>query len=302
MQAVVERVLNLLIYLLDSPRPVTAGDVRRTVAGYEDQSDEAFSRMFERDKDVLRRLGVPIKREALDAWEIDFGYTVSPEEYAVSDPGLTPSEMAALSVSARMVRLGDTESASGLMKLGGLDVSAGLEPLAANLGDDADKLGRIFDAIGERRRISFDYRGTPRTLAPYGVAHRRGHWYMVGQTDKGDRMYRVDRMSDVEAGVEAGVFSRPAGFDARSIDIRNPWEVGGDSGVVASVEFNDEVAWWAARTLGLPEQTRSFTSDVSVANLDAFVSWIISFGDRARVVGPQEVIEALLARLDGAMP
>ena len=52
MQNVVERVLNLLIYLLESPTPVTAEDVRHTVLGYDAQTDEAFHRMFERDKDV----------------------------------------------------------------------------------------------------------------------------------------------------------------------------------------------------------------------------------------------------------
>ena len=50
MQNVVERVINLLIYLLDSPNPVTADQVRQTVAGYGEQSDDAFHRMFERDK------------------------------------------------------------------------------------------------------------------------------------------------------------------------------------------------------------------------------------------------------------
>src|SRR5690554_6802183 len=86
---VVERVLNLLIYLLESPRPVTADDVRYTVQGYSDQGDDAFHRMFERDKDVLRRLGVPIKQEALDEWNVEFGYTVDPEEYALADLRLT---------------------------------------------------------------------------------------------------------------------------------------------------------------------------------------------------------------------
>ena len=82
MQSVVERVLNLLIYLLESPTPVTSNQVRNTVHGYADQTDEAFHRMFERDKQVLRRLGVPLKLEALDVWEIDEGYTVDPDEYA----------------------------------------------------------------------------------------------------------------------------------------------------------------------------------------------------------------------------
>ena len=122
MQNVVERVLNLLIYLLESPAPVTAEDVRRTVLGYDEQTDEAFHRMFERDKDVLRKLGVPLSRHPLDAWEVDYGYTVDPDEYAIPDPGLTQDERVALSVAARMVRLGGSHAGlDALLKLGGIE-------------------------------------------------------------------------------------------------------------------------------------------------------------------------------------
>ena len=107
MQSVVERVINLLIYLLESLAPVTADQIRQTVPGYDQSSDEAFHRMFERDKDVLRKLGVPLDRQAMDAWEIDFGYTVDPARYAIADPHLTEEEMAALSLASRMVRLGE---------------------------------------------------------------------------------------------------------------------------------------------------------------------------------------------------
>ncbi len=57
MQNVVERVLNLLIYLLESPHPVTAEDVRQTVAGYDDQNDEAFHRSKSTPGASSRRCG-----------------------------------------------------------------------------------------------------------------------------------------------------------------------------------------------------------------------------------------------------
>ena len=81
------------------------GEIRQTVAGYDQASDEAFQRMFERDKDVLRRLGVPLEREALDAWEVDYGYTIDPEAYAIPDPGLTEEERVALSVAGMALAL-----------------------------------------------------------------------------------------------------------------------------------------------------------------------------------------------------
>lgn len=302
MQSVVERVLNLLIYLLESPNPVNADDVRHTVAGYDDQRDEAFHRMFERDKDVLRRLGVPIKREALDAWEIDFGYTVDPDEYAVPDPGLSHEERVALSVAARMVRLGGSHvGLDALLKLGGIERGVGIEPLGADLGEEADSLGTLFGAITEHRSIVFNYRGKSRNLNPYGMAHRRGHWYLLGGGHGGERLYRIDRVDDIEVAEEAGTFTKPRDFDAKSIMDLQPWETGSDPQVEAEVRFDPEVAWWAARTLGLDEPKGELRAKVPVANRDAFIGWILSFGDSAEVLGPPEIREAIRSNVDAAV-
>lgn len=302
MQNVVERTLNLLIYLLESTEPVTADDVRNTVAGYDDQTDDAFHRMFERDKDVLRRLGVPIRREAMDAWEVDFGYTVDPDEYAIPDPRLTQDERAALSVAARMVRLGGSHAGlDALIKLGGVERGVGLEPIGADLGAEADILGVLFGAITARRRIEFEYRGNPRQLNPYGMAHRRGHWYLVGESDKGERVYRIDRIEHLVASEKTNTFKKPRGFDVRSIMDSQPWETGSDPEIVAEIRFDAAVAWWAARTLGLDDPEGDLVTSVPVMNRDAFIGWILSFGDAAVVLSPDEIREEIRARVGAAV-
>lgn len=302
MQSVVERVLNLLIFLLETPRPVTAEEVRRTVAGYGEQSDEAFHRMFERDKDVLRRLGVPLKMEALDAWEVDFGYTVDPGEYALADPGLSNEERVALSVAARMVRLGGSPSGlDALLKLGGVERGVGLEPLGADLGAGSDRLGDLFAAVAERRRIEFDYRGTSRKLDPYGLAHRRGHWYLVGAGPEGERVFRIERIEELEIGDEPAAFDKPKRFDVRRAVDTQPWEAGHDPLIEAEVEFAPEVSWWAARTLGLPDPNGRLSATVPVANHDAFVGWVLSFGEHAEVTSPPELREEIRHRVEAAV-
>jgi proteasome accessory factor B len=302
MQNVVERVLNLLIYLLESSVPVTSNDIRNTVHGYADQTDEAFHRMFERDKQVLRRLGVPLKMEAIDAWEIDEGYTVDPEEYAIPDPGLNQEERVALSVAARMVRLGGTEAGMGaLIKLGGVERGAGLEPLGADLGEGAEVLGDLFGAVTERRKIEFEYRGHQRPVEPYGLAHRRGHWYLVGNTPDGERMYRVDRISDLRVGAEPAAFAKPKGFDMRRAVASQPWEAGPDPETKTTVRFDPEVAWWAARSLGVPEPKGELTTTVSVTNRDAFIGWLLSFGASAEVVSPDEMRASVASRVEDAL-
>jgi len=302
MQNVVERVLNLLIYLLESPNPVTSNDIRNTVHGYADQSDEAFHRMFERDKQVLRRLGVPLKLEALDVWEIDEGYTVDPEEYAIPDPKLSQEERLALSVAGRLVRLGGTEAGAGaIIKLGGMERGDGLEPLGADLGEGVEVLGELFGAITERRKVEFDYRGHVRPVEPYGIAHRRGHWYLVGNTPDGERMYRVDRIRDLSVGETRDAFTKPKGFDIRAVVDSQPWEAGTDPEIETTVRFDAEVSWWAARSLGLPEPTDELTTTVAVANRDAFVGWVLSFGAAAEVMAPQEMRDAVAARVGEAL-
>jgi proteasome accessory factor B len=302
-QNVVERVLNLLIYLLESPVPVTADDVRHTVHGYGDQSDEAFHRMFERDKDLLRTLGVPIDLEALDAWEVDYGYTVDPEKYAIPDPGLTEEERVALSVAARMVRLGGPNAGlDGLLKLGGVELGAGIEPLGADLGAEASVLGDLFLAVTERRRLEFTYKGSKRRLDPLGIAHRRGHWYVVGWTEEGERLYRVDRMSDLVVGDEPDSFKRPRGFDVKHAMSNHPWETGSDQTVPATVRFDADVAWWAARTLGAKvTDDGTLVHVLPVANRDAFIGWVLSFGASAEVLAPAELRAEILNRVNSAL-
>jgi proteasome accessory factor B len=303
MQNVVERVINLLIYLLESPEPVTASDIRHTVAGYGQDSDEAFHRMFERDKDLLKRLGVPLEMKALDSWEIDFGYTVDPAKYALPDPGLTEAERVALAVAARMVRLGGANAGlAGLLKLGGVERDTGIEPLGADLGAEASALGELFLAVTERRKVEFSYGGERRGVDPYGMAHGRGHWYLVGRSAAGERVFRVDRMSEIEVGKDTSVFERPKRFDVKKSMRSNPWEAGTDEVVSASVRFDGGLAWWAARTLDVdPPATGPLEAQVKVANRDAFIGWILGFGPDAEVLGPPELRDAVLERVEAAV-
>jgi predicted DNA-binding transcriptional regulator YafY len=259
--------------------------------------------MFERDKEVLRRLGIPLERQALDGFEVDFGYRVDPEKYALPDPGLTEEERFALSVAARMVRLGGGNAGlEGLNKLGGVERGVGLEPLGADLGAESEILGDLFRAVTERRIIQFRYRDDGRKLRPYGLAHSRGHWYLAGDGSDGPRVFRVDRMADLEVGDEPTAFTRPAGFDIRATMVSQPWDLGSEPKTVAKVRFDPEVAWWAARTLGVSAvDDKPLEVDLPVSNADAFVGWILSFGASAEVVSPDELRAEIRSRVQAAV-
>jgi len=295
-QKVIERALNLLAFLLTAGRPVTADEIRVTVAGYGQAEDEAFRRMFERDKDLLRRLGIPLELKAMDAWEVEFGYVIPDEAYALADPGLTDDERAALLLAAQAVRFGGQPAGpDAILKLGGAPLGNGGEPLAADLGDGRF-LPDVYRAVAEHRTLAFRYRGRDRLIHPYGLVHRRGHWYVVGPEASDPetvKAFRLDRADGFDVGETAEAFQRPPGFRAGDVIPETPWETGAAS-VEATVVFDAEVAWLAERQLGRRatiehDDDGRLLATVPVAGERAFLGWLIGFEDHAELLGPPEL-------------
>jgi predicted DNA-binding transcriptional regulator YafY len=134
------------------------------------------------------------------------------------------------------------------------------------------------------------------------MGHRRGHWYVVGDGPEGERLYRVDRMSGLDVGDRPNAFERPKRFDVKTAMSNHPWEAGTDETVTASVRFDPEVSWWAARTLGLAARDGvPLECEVPVANRDAFIGWVLSFGEGAEVLGPEGLRQEIKARVDAAL-
>lgn len=304
MHRVIERILNLLAFLLTVGRPVSADEIRHTVAGYDQDTDEAFRRTFERDKDLLRMIGVPLRMDYTDAWEVEQGYVVRPEEYALPDPGLTDEERRALWLASRVARLGGSSGSIGaIYKLGGTPVADSGDALAADLGSDADTLATLFTALGERRKLRFDYRGEKRTVEPLGLVHRMGHWYLIARTKGERRTYRVDRMTAVEPRGESGAFERPKGFRVADAVPDAPWEAGQEA-MTATVRFDPDVAWWARRQVGrrasvADDADGGVTVTMPVASSGAFIGWLIGFGASAEVLGPEPLREAFVSHVRG---
>jgi proteasome accessory factor B len=307
MQKVIERILNLLAYLLTVDRPVTADEIRHTVAGYDRERDAAFHRTFERDKDLLRRLGIPIEREATDVFEVEFGYVVHDDRYALEDPGLTDEERTALALAVQAVGFGGRPSGQeALMKLGGAVGSLDGTELGADLGEQAETVAAAFAAISERRTLSFGYRGRDRRVRPYGLVHRRGHWYLVAADIDGEdvKVYRLDRTTALVAGDRAGTFTPPDGFTPADAVLHHPWDAGPDA-ATASVVFDEEVAWIAERELGPNTAIErgsdgSITATIEIAEPAAFLGWLVGFEDHAEIMGPPELRTRYLSLVDGS--
>lgn len=300
MNRVLERLLNLLAFLRTVGRPVDIDEIRFTVAGYDRDNDQAFRRMFERDKSLLRGAGVPLDTVVIDEFTQQLGYELAPDRFEMADPGLDDEERAALWLAARMVRLGGTDIGPAFHKIGGEgDREPDAGPLA-NLGGEAEAMAELFDAITTRRRVSVTYRERRRELEPLGLLHRRGHWYLVADSRGERRVFRVDRADDW-----AGI-GEPNAFDPPEIDLSTalpdaPWETG-EERVAATVRFDDDVAWWVRRQL--PDVEFEPVDGGAIAILDvgsreAFLGWLLDLGPAAEVLGPAELREAVVARIRG---
>ncbi|MHB8670916.1 MAG: helix-turn-helix transcriptional regulator [Acidimicrobiales bacterium] len=299
-----ERLINLVAALLDTERPLTVSEVSERVAGYPD-SPTAFHRAFERDKETLRELGVPIERERLHDRGDDSaqeGYRIRREAYEMADPGLDPDELAALHLAASAVHLEGAHGLPALWKLGGVVAEQGPAPAVATL-PGAVHLDALFRAVSERRRASFGYHGRPRSVDPHGLAFRNGHWYLAGwDHDAGeDRSFRLDRIeSEVSVGEETGAFSRPPGPPGAPAP---PWQLGNEPMARARLAVDGDQAGWAVGQLG-PAAVRERNEDgsvvleVEVTNRPAFRSFVLGFLDHAEVLGPPDLRNEVVSWLE----
>jgi proteasome accessory factor B len=220
-----ERLLNLVIALVNTNAAMTKQQVRSAVAGYSDApSDDAFERMFERDKDMLRALGIPVVTVGTGGHTDELGYRIDQDAYALPSIDLTPAELGVLSLAAQFWqdKTLQTDINRAMVKLRAAgagdpsaDALAGLAPSVRAVGD---AYGPLMEAIEARRAVSFSYRaaydGVVRTrhVEPWRIAARDGGWYLMC-FDRDRQAPRVFRVSRIESRVKvvgpAGAYDIP---------------------------------------------------------------------------------------------
>ena len=113
-----ERLLGLVVCLLSTSRYLSADQVRAAVPGYPEQ-DDLFKRMFERDKEDLRELGVPLETGLNHPFDDDPGYRIRQQAYELPELRLEADEAAVLGLAARVWRRAELAGAAAgaLLKL-----------------------------------------------------------------------------------------------------------------------------------------------------------------------------------------
>jgi proteasome accessory factor B len=309
-----ERLVNLVLCLLSTRQYLTAERIRAAVPGYETEpsdarGDDAFKRMFERDKAELRELGVPLETGRNSAFDTEDGYRIARGDYELPEISLAPDEAAAVGLAARLWQsAGLAEAARGaLLKLraagiemdpvGELDVEPRLDATEAALHP-------CLDAVQTGRAVTFDYRkrasdaGQRREVEPWGVVSWRGRWYLVGH-DREREAARCFRMSRVVGAV------RPIGPE-RAVKVPTGIDL---VGYVSAADPRERrgVARMRVRTgtaTGLRRMSRLVESGPDADVLETWYvdpEWIADriagHGPAVVVLDPPEVRDAVVRRL-----
>lgn len=296
-----ERLLNLTATLLDTRRPLTLDELAERLEPAYPEDKSARRRAFERDKETLRELGIPITVETLSNLGGEAGYRIHPDDYYLPALELTADERAALHVAVSAVRLVGGAAREGLRKLGGLEGS-GAAPLAELQVTPA--LPDLFDAVSKRRTVEFEYRGEPRRLDPYGVVHRFGHWYVVGRDRDRDapRAFRIDRIDGTPRVGEPRAFEPPEGVDPIDFVRDDPLAYGDAQPIEARVLVDAPRAAWVVDQLGEEAVVErradgAVVVSLSVVNREAFRRWVLDLLEHAEVLEPAELRADLVSWL-----
>jgi proteasome accessory factor B len=202
-----ERLVNLTIALLATKRYLTKAEIFKNVAGYSGDA-EAKDRMFERDKDDLRSLGITIELGSFDPlFEDEAGYRIKPENYELQLKNLDATSIALLSQAGKMWReaaLGQSAQ-SGLRKLRSIGVNSDIESvieLTTSSYSAPEQLPDLIDAITSRQVITFEYLNQEftsqvRRVHPYRLSNSLGYWYLIAwDVEKSAlRTFRLDRFN-----------------------------------------------------------------------------------------------------------
>ena len=198
-----ERMLNLLFVLLNSSTPLTREQIRERVPGYGD-SNEAFERMFERDKAALRELAIPLETKPVDLFHDDvLGYRIDRSDWLMPEISLSAQERTYLSLAASAWQSAQLSSAAK-QAVTSVDAREQHDSLnvPVSLAKGRRHIAEILSAIANGKTVTFDYVGLKnsevvrRTIDPWRALLHSGHWYLIGfDQDKGEvRSFRTDRI------------------------------------------------------------------------------------------------------------
>lgn len=302
-----ERMLDLVIALAHTRHRMTKAEIRAKVRGYDpDGSTEAFERMFERDKEQLRQLGIPIVTLTDAVHEDEIGYRIDTAAYSLPPIDLTPAQMGVLSLAAEVWQDSTFDSAArrGLTKLKAVtDAAASTGTgVTLRLRGPEPAMDELLAAIAERTPVRFRYRAAysgevaVRTVEPWRIYARDRGWYLVGHDrDRGaQRSFRTARIiGKVQKLGEPGSVVIPEDrVPTPERVFRVPVRLAVRPEGAAALRARGEVV----DSLETAGNVRDVVA-LEVSDVEYLADEIAGYGDTVVVLEPAELREAVLRRL-----
>ena len=297
-----ERMLNLLFVLLNSSVPLTREQIRERVPGY-GESNEAFERMFERDKAALRDLAIPVETKPVDLFHDDVvGYRINRKDWLMPEITLTSQERTylALAASAWQTAQQRTAAQQAVRRISAQE-QENLPVVPISLAKGRKHIPELLTAISAGHTVSFDYVGTldatavKRTVDPWRALLHSGHWYLVGfDQDKGEtRIFRTDRIVGEITETKQNVLEpMPKDFDIASLV--SDWDVvdhGKYTAIINLKPGKGASLRLLATQIAVGEEWDTLT--IPYFHDSAIVGLIASSCDVARVLEPKSLHEAV---------
>jgi proteasome accessory factor B len=314
-----ERILQLLLFLIGSARPVTRAEIFAAIRSYKTSNAAAGLRKFERDKKELRELGVPIT----ETDDLSDAYRIERRAYELPPLSLTEDERAALALAA-----GAIDNRSGLAyrelleeALRKLSYASGLTgPAKApsqvlvslssrTQGKPMRKhLATLTTAVETQKRVTLIYADitgsrAERSVDPYALAYTAGDWQLVGfcHLRKAPRTFRIDRIVRLKVAPKPGTpdFVRPESWNLQSYVQRSPWlfKNGNEPVMKVVIDIGPERVWMVQEDFG-PEATRSkpdsegwIQVSFQSGNQQYIVTRVLDACGQLRIVSPKSLRE-----------
>ncbi len=301
-----ERLINLTLALLATKRYLKKSEILANVAGYEG-SPESQDRMFERDKDDLRSLGIDIEVGDLDIFfEDEPGYRIAQNSYELNITELTPRDLALLSVAANYWNgsILAADAQSGIRKLNSLGIPTAFDfdlRIKYKFENPAQHLDILSEAITTRRSVTFSYDSYSlkfRQIDPYRILIWNGYWYLIGfDHDRKDiRIFKLSRMvSDIKLSKKKSVFEIPEEFDAEKylptidLQIQHLAKIRVKKGVGLILRERGKV---------LQEAEDSDLVEIGYENEATFLREILWNGTNVEIIEPINLRELLVSTLN----
>ncbi len=228
-----ERIMNLAICLLMARRFLDKNHIREVVEGYAGLSDAAFERTFERDKDDLRAMGVPVETGSNSSlFPDDIGYRIRRQDFELPPIDFTATEATALGLASQVwgtaTLAEQTVSALAKLRAAGIDPDASRLPgVSPSIGAKEPAFEPLWQATITRTVVGFGYRSVRREVEPWVLTYRRGSWYLAGfdRTRGAARLFKLARLEDAPRTIgKPGAYELPENMDLT--ELTRPLEPG----------------------------------------------------------------------------